>query len=247
MTGNKAIPAAVSIRGLERRFGAIPVLRRIDLTVGRGECVAIFGPNGAGKSTLLRTLAGLLRADAGTVELFGLALPADAALRRRIGYLGHDAFLYRDLDASENLAYYGRLFGVRDPSRAAALLVEVGLERVASRRVGTFSRGMQQRLGLARALLHEPELLLLDEPLTGLDPEGAEVLSRILARLRYADVTVLMATHDIARALESATRAVILGRGQVAWDSGDAPPPDAAAMTVHYAMTAQYAETVSAR
>jgi heme exporter protein A len=241
MTVSKPSPAAVFIRGLERRYGAVPVLRRIDLTVARGECVALFGPNGAGKSTLLRTLAGLLRADAGTVELFGVALPADSALRRRIGYLGHDAFLYRDLDASENLAYYGRLFGVRDESRAATLLAEVGLERVASRRVGTFSRGMLQRLGLARALLHEPDLLLLDEPLTGLDPEGAEVLSRILARLRGDNVTVLMATHDIARALESATRAVILGRGRVGWDSGEGPPPDAATMT------AQYAETSGAR
>ena len=241
MTGSKAIPAAVSIRGLERRFGSTPVLRRIDLTVDRSECVAIFGPNGAGKSTLLRTLAGLLRADAGSVELFGFALPADASLRRRIGYLGHDAFLYRDLDASENLAYYARLFGVRDTSRAAALLAEVGLERVASRRVATYSRGMLQRLGLARALLHGPELLLLDEPLTGLDPEGAEVLSRILARLRASKVTVLMATHDIARALESATRAVILGRGRVSWDSGHTPMPDAAAMTAHYT------ETVSTR
>jgi len=238
MTASKPSPAAVSIRGLERRFGAVPVLRRIDLTVARGECLALFGANGAGKSTLLRTLAGLLRADAGSVELFGLALPADSALRRRIGYLGHDAFLYRDLDATENLAYYGRLFGVRDASRAATLLAEVGLERVASRRVGTFSRGMLQRLGLARALLHEPELLLLDEPLTGLDPEGAEVLSRILARLRTDQVTVLMATHDIARALESASRAVILGRGRVRWDSGDGPPPDAAAMTAKYAETA---------
>lgn len=241
MIASKPTPAAVSIRGLERRFGAVPVLRRIDLSVECGECVALFGPNGAGKSTLLRTLAGLLRADAGSVELFGLALPAGASLRRRIGYLGHDAFLYRDLDASENLAYYGRLFGVRDASRAATLIREVGLERHATRRVGTFSRGMLQRLGLARALLHEPDLLLLDEPLTGLDPEGSEVLSRILARLHAGNVTVLMATHDIARALESATRAVILGRGRIGWDSGGGPTPDAATMT------AQYAETAAAR
>ncbi len=229
--------AAVSIRRLQRRFGATPVLRSLDLDIRRGECLALFGPNGAGKSTLLRTLAGLLRADAGDVEVFGRALPADAALRRRIGYLGHDAFLYRDLDAAENLTYYGRLFGVHDRGRATALLREVGLERFTSRRVGTFSRGMLQRLGLARALLHEPDLLLLDEPLTGLDPEGADVLSRMLARLREDGVTVLMATHDIARALESATRAVILQRGRVGWDSGDGAPPDAVTMTVHYTET----------
>ncbi|MFN2425424.1 MAG: heme ABC exporter ATP-binding protein CcmA [Candidatus Binatia bacterium] len=235
MTIGNSTSEAVSIRALERRFGTTPVLRRLDLGVARGECVAIFGPNGAGKSTLLRTLAGLLRADAGTVEVFGCALPADSSLRRRIGYLGHDAFLYRDLDARENLDYYGRLFGVRDAGRSAAMLAEVGLTNVAAKRVGSFSRGMLQRLGLARALLHEPELLLLDEPLTGLDPEGAEILSAILSRLRSAGVTVLMATHDIARALESATRAVVIGRGRVGWDSGDGPVPGAAALTAHYA------------
>jgi heme exporter protein A len=229
--------AAVRVRGLERRFGAVAVLRRLDFEVSRGECVAIFGPNGAGKSTLLRTLAGLVRADAGTVEVLGRELPGDAALRRRVGYLGHDAFLYRDLDARENLEYYARLFGVRDSGRVAALLAEVGLERVASRRVATYSRGMQQRLGLARALLHEPELLLLDEPLTGLDPEGASVLARMLAQLRAAGVTVLMATHDAARALESATRTVILDRGRVGWDSRDASLPDAATLAERYAET----------
>lgn len=230
-------PAAVHIRGLQRRFGSIPVLRRLDLDIAAGDCVALFGPNGAGKSTLLRTLAGLVRADSGTVEVLGTALPGDAALRRRIGFLGHDAYLYRDLDAAENLAFYARLFGVRDAGRCRELLAEVGLERVASRRVGTFSRGMLQRLGLARALLHQPDLLLLDEPLTGLDPEGAEVLARVLSGLKTRGVTVLMATHDIARALESATRAVVLARGRVAWDSAGAPPPDAATMTAHYNQT----------
>ncbi len=213
------------------------MLRGIDLAVGPGECVAIFGPNGAGKSTLLRVLAGLLRADSGSVELFGRTLPADAALRQRIGYLGHDAFLYRDLDARENLAYYGRLFGVRDGERAARLIAEVGLERVATRRVGSYSRGMLQRLGLARALLHQPELLLLDEPLTGLDPQGAELLTGMLRELRTAGVTVLMATHDVERALEAATRALILGRGRVVWDGGDGPAPDAATLARRYTET----------
>jgi heme exporter protein A len=226
--------AAVSIRGLERRFGTVAVLRRLDLEVTRGECLAIFGPNGAGKSTLLRTLAGLVRADAGTVEIFGRALPADAALRARIGYLGHDAFLYRDLDARENLEYYARLFGSASPTRVTPLLAEVGLEKVASRRVATFSRGMQQRLGLARALLHAPELLLLDEPLTGLDPEGASVLTTMLARMKRDGVTVLMATHDAARALESATRTIVIDRGRVAWDSGGAALPDVPTLAARY-------------
>lgn len=225
---------AVEVRSVKRRFGAAPVLRGIDLDAARGECIAIFGPNGAGKSTLLRTLAGLLRADSGTVKLFGRALPADGALRRRIGYLGHDAFLYRDLDARENLEYYGRLYGVKDSARIDELLAKVGLAQTGDRRVGGFSRGMQQRLGLARALLHEPELLLLDEPLTGLDPEGAALLSALMRDLRPRGVTVMMATHDIERALESATRAVVVGRGRIVWDSGPGAAPDAARMAQRY-------------
>lgn len=234
MTGKNANPAAVDVRGVKRRFGAAPVLRGVDLVVERGECIAMFGPNGAGKSTLLRTLAGLLRADSGSVHLFGCPLPADSSLRRRIGYLGHDAFLYRDLDARENLDYYGRLYGVKDGARAEKLLADVGLAHVGERRVAGFSRGMLQRLGLARALLHEPELLLLDEPLTGLDPEGAAVLTGILRGLASGGVTVMMATHDIDRALESATRAIIIGRGRVAWDSGPDSAPDTATMTLRY-------------
>jgi len=234
MTPSPANPPAAVVRGVKRRFGAAPVLRGVDLVVERGECVAMFGPNGAGKSTLLRTLAGLLRADSGSVHLFGHALPADGALRARLGYLGHDAFLYRDLDARENLAYYGRLYGVKDSSRAEKLLADVGLAHVGQRRVAGFSRGMLQRLGLARALLHEPELLLLDEPLTGLDPEGAAVLTNILRGLSGRGVTVMMATHDIERALESATRAIIVGRGRIAWDSGAGAAPDAATMVLRY-------------
>lgn len=231
---SSASAPAIDLQDIQRRFGAAPVLRGLSLKVERGECVALLGANGAGKSTLLRTLAGLLRADSGRVEVLGYVLPGGSALRRRIGYLGHDAFLYRDLNATENLAFYARLFGVRDHARAVSLLAQVGLEHVATRRVGTFSRGMQQRLGLARALLHQPDLLLLDEPLTGLDPQGADVLSSMLVRLRGQGVTVIMATHDIPRALESATRAVILGRGRVGWDSAGAPLPNSAAITAHY-------------
>jgi heme exporter protein A len=210
------------------------VLRGVDLEVRRGQCVALFGPNGAGKSTLLRTLAGLLRAQSGSAFVLGQPLPPDAALRRRIGYLGHDGFLYRDLDARENLAFYARLFGVVDKGRVDELIADVGLGHAAGRRAGAYSRGMLQRLALARALLHRPELLLLDEPLTGLDPEGAAVLARILASLANDGVTVLMATHDIERALQSADRAVVLGRGRIVWDSGDAAPPDAASMALRY-------------
>lgn len=240
MTDERTIASApgepvIRIRSLVRRFGAVPVLRGIDLDAGAGECIAIFGANGAGKTTLLRTLAGLLRPHAGSASLFGSALPAPRAVRRRIGVLGHESFLYRDLDARENLAYYARLFDVRDASRISALLAEVGLADAGTKRVASYSRGMLQRLGLARALLHTPDLLLFDEPLTGLDPEGASLLSRILDERRRRGATILMATHDIARALECATRVVVLQRGRVAWDSAGEALPSAGAMAARYA------------
>jgi heme exporter protein A len=228
---------AVELRDVRRRFRATAVLRGIDLSIGRGEGVAVFGANGAGKSTVLRMLAGLLRADSGSVRLFGIELPGGGALRRRIGYLGHDAFLYRDLDARENLTYYARLFGVNEPESVDRWIADVGLERVATRRVATYSRGMLQRLGLARALLHDPELLLLDEPLTGLDPDGAALLDAILRRRIAAGTTVLMATHDLERATASSTRAIILARGRVAWDSGPGAVPPAADIAARYAST----------
>jgi len=224
---------AVSAKGLQRRFAAVQVLRGLDLEVARGQAVALFGPNGAGKSTLLRTLAGLLRANDGVVRIFGETLPATGELRRRIGYLGHESFLYRDLTARENLAYYARLFSI-DIGRAQAALVEVGMERFADRRVATFSRGMLQRVALARVFLHDPELLLLDEPLTGLDPQGAEVLASMLVERRKRGTTILMATHDLERALACSTRALVLARGRVAWDSGT-QMPSAAAMAGLYA------------
>ncbi len=200
------------------------MLRGLDLEVARGQAVAVFGPNGAGKSTLLRTLAGLLRADRGSVSVFGNELPAGSELRRRIGYLGHESFLYRDLSARENLSYYARLFSIDPDQVVQAALVEVGLDRFAERRVATFSRGMLQRLALARVLLHDPDLLLLDEPLTGLDPQGGELLAAMLVERRKRGVTILMATHDIERALACSTRALVLTRGRVAWDSADHLP-----------------------
>ncbi|MBI5504613.1 MAG: heme ABC exporter ATP-binding protein CcmA [Deltaproteobacteria bacterium] len=225
---------AVSAERLERRFGAVPVLRGLDLEVARGQGVALFGPNGAGKSTLLRTLAGLLRANQGSVRVFGNELPAGADLRRRIGYLGHESFLYRDLTARENLAYYARLFSIDADRLPLAALEEVGLARFAERRVATFSRGMLQRLALARVFLHNPDLLLLDEPLTGLDPQGGELLARMLIERRKRGVTILMATHDLERALACSTRALVLARGRVAWDSAETLP-SAAQMADLYA------------
>jgi heme exporter protein A len=220
--------AAVSARGLERRFGAVRALRGVDLEVGSGETLAVFGSNGAGKTTLLRVLAGLLRTHAGEVRLFGRALPGDASLRRRIGVVAHETFIYGDLTGTENLSYYARLYGV-DARRGAELLSDVGLHEAAHRPARTYSRGMLQRLSLARAILHEPELLLLDEPFTGLDAVGADVLAGVFARVRAAGATVVLTTHDFERGIEAATRAVVLHRGRIAW-SADGSLPEAATM-----------------
>ncbi len=215
---------AVAVRGLERRFGTLRVLRGLDLEVAAGDTVAIFGSNGAGKTTFLRILAGLLSPDRGEVSLFGTPLPGPASLRRRIGVVAHDSYLYGDLTAAENLDYYGRLYGVADGDRSLSLLERVSLADAADRPVRTFSRGMLQRLALARAMLHEPDLVLFDEPFSGLDPTGATLLFETLDELKRAGCTILLTTHDFARGLGCADRAVMLHGGRVAWQSRDGVP-----------------------
>jgi len=211
--------SAISTRRLERHFGPVRALRGVELDVARGSTVAVFGSNGAGKTTLLRVLAGLLRPTSGEASLLGVRLPGDARLRRRIGVLGHDSFIYGDLSGAENLKYYARLYQVHDRRRVEALLSDLGLRDAADRTARTYSRGMLQRLSLARAILHEPELLLLDEPFTGLDPIGSRLLQDSLARLRTEGVTVFLTTHDFDRGLAAADSAVMLHRGRVAWRS----------------------------
>ena len=219
---------AIQTRRLERRFGALRALRGVELDIPSGSTVALFGSNGAGKTTLLRVLAGLLRPSAGDAHILGSPLPGDAQLRRRIGVLGHDSFLYGDLTGAENLAYYARLYDVADRQRVDELLAELGLREAADRPARTYSRGMIQRLSLARAIIHDPELLLLDEPFTGLDPTGSTLLQDYLARLRSRGVTVFMTTHDFDRGLAAADLAIMLHRGRVAWRSDDVlPRPDA--------------------
>ena len=215
---------AVRLLAAERRFGPFRALRESQLEIPRGQSVAVFGPNGAGKTTLLRLIAGLLRPTAGVVEVFGEALPGSPALRRRIGVVTHEAFLYPDLTATENLAYYARLYGVDDPLRGARLLDELALGEFAERPVRAYSRGMGQRLALARAMLHRPDLLLLDEPLSGLDPAGAALAENMLARVRADGVTLVFTSHDFESGLKLADRALLIDRGRISWDSGSHPP-----------------------
>jgi heme exporter protein A len=214
------VEPVIEARGIGRRFAGIAALDGVDLTVAAGEAVAVFGPNGAGKTTLLRLLATLLEPNAGVLRLFGRPVAdASAAARQRIGFLSHQSLLYPDLSPVENLEFYARMFKVPAPAaRVRQLLAEVDLIGWAHRPVRTLSRGLEQRCALARALIHEPELLLLDEPFTGLDATATAMLLRMLQQAQRRGTTVLMTTHDVARGVAVCSRAAILVRGRLAWD-----------------------------
>ena len=205
---------AVDARGLVKFYGTAPALRGCDLAVAAGERVALLGPNGAGKTTLLKVLATLVRPSSGALRLLGIdALRSPSLVRARIGVLAHETYLYRDLTAAENLRLYAQLYGLDAvEERVAAMLARVGLTDRAHYRVGTLSRGQQQRLALARALLHTPALLLLDEPDTGLDEPGQALLADIV---RASGAAVVLATHALERALALADRVVLLAAGRV--------------------------------
>ncbi len=210
---------AIAARGLEKRFGRTRALRGVDLEVAQGCSLAIVGPNGAGKTTLLRLVAGLSRASGGTLRVAGEKAPSRGT-RARVGYIGHATLLYPTLSARENLIFAARLHGVTDPrSRADALLVEQGLDHVAERAAGGFSRGMAQRLSIARGLVHDPPVVLLDEPFTGLDRRSAQRLGERLAALHRDGRTLLLVSHDIARAAQAADRAVVLAQGRILHDA----------------------------
>jgi heme exporter protein A len=207
----------IQVRKLVKRFGLKTVLRGMDFEVQEGEFVALLGPNGAGKTTFLRILASLSRPALGEVRIAGYRLPGQAAAVRRIlGVVSHQPLLYGDLTAEENLQFYGRMYGLpRLDQRVAEVLEMVGL---ASRRrdlVRTFSRGMQQRLAIGRAVLHDPEVMLFDEPHTGLDQEACTMLDQVLREVAARGRTVVMTSHDLARAADLASRFDVLSRGVI--------------------------------
>ena len=214
----------VTAENVHKTFAWTPVLRDISCTVEAGQAVAVFGPNGAGKTTLLRLLASLLKPSSGSLRLF--ALPADdPRARRRIGFVGHDSFLYPDLSPFENLRFYARAYRLDNESaRVQAMLEYVGLQDWTSTPVRSLSRGMEQRLALARALLHEPDLLLLDEPYTGLDAEALELLHASLLRAKQVGKTIVFSSHDFERSLALCSRALMLCRGRIVWQSAADTP-----------------------
>jgi heme ABC exporter ATP-binding subunit CcmA len=208
---------AVEVMGLMRAYGPKLVLRGVDLRLRRGATLALLGPNGAGKTTLLRVLATLARPDTGTVRLNGYDVTCDGdAVRRIIGYVAHQPHVYEELTALENLVFFARMHRLVDPtSRARELLARVGLAPRANDRARALSRGQAQRLSLARALLHEPAMLLLDEPETGLDEAATALLDAILAERTAAGQTTIFTTHHLERAIASAGAVAILARGRV--------------------------------
>jgi heme exporter protein A len=200
---------------LVKRFGPLTALRELDFEVRSGEFVALLGPNGAGKTTLLRVLATLSRPSSGSVEVASCHLPQQAAqVRRQLGLVSHQPLLYGDLTADENLAFYSRLYGL-PAQRRSEVLALVGLASRKNDLVRIFSRGMQQRLAIGRAILHDPAILLLDEPHTGLDQEAGEILDGVLGEVAREGRTILMTSHDLVRAAGLATRLVVMSRGRI--------------------------------
>jgi len=207
----------IETRRLVKHFGLKPVLRGVDFQVERGEFVALLGPNGAGKTTLLRILASLARPNMGSVRVAGYDLPRQAAsVRSMLGVVSHLPLLYGDLTAEENLRFYGRMYGVPHLERRVGEVLElVGLRAQRRELVRAFSRGMQQRLSIGRAILHDPELMLLDEPYTGLDQDAALMLDDLLRQVVTRGRTVVMTSHDLSRAASLAPRIDILSRGVI--------------------------------
>jgi heme exporter protein A len=209
--------AAVTVDGVWKFYGDYPALRNVNLAAESGACLAMIGRNGAGKTTLLRTIAGFSRPGKGEIKIFG-APPREAETRRSMGFIGHGISVYDELSALENLTLYAKLYQLPNPKASAMQWLErTGLERVKDGLVREFSRGMRQRLAVARAFLHEPRVLLLDEPFTALDDRAIAVLQTVLREALAAGKTIVMSTHQLREALELATHVALLNRGQVAF------------------------------
>jgi heme exporter protein A len=209
------MPPTLEATGLSRLFGRQRAVDGVSFALQPGESMALFGPNGAGKTTLLRLLAGLLRPTSGTAVIGGASARGDAVVRGRVGLISHQTMLYPALTALENVEFAARLHGVASPGAASvAALERMGIVERKNSMVKTLSRGMQQRVSIARAIVHSPAVLLLDEPYTGLDANGAAALSRMIHELRGAGATMLLVTHNVAEGLAVATHATVMLAGR---------------------------------
>lgn len=207
----------IQVTKLTKRFGLKTILRNLDFQVARGEFVALLGPNGAGKTTFLRILSSLSRPSYGTVKVAGYSLPNQSSqVRAKLGVVAHLPLLYPELTAEENLQFYSRMYGITNYQlRITEVLNLIGLENRRKDIVRTFSRGMQQRLSIGRAILHQPEIILFDEPYTGLDQDASAMLDELLRSIASDGQTVVMTSHDLIRAESLATRFDVLSRGVI--------------------------------
>lgn len=214
---------AVLLRKLSKTFGKSQVLKNIDLELAKGQFTVIFGPNGAGKTTLLKLIATLFEPSTGSVFIQGLdtaEVPEKA--RKEIGFISHEAYLYGELSAAENLRFFGKMYGLKKEeieARIPFLLRQIGLEARAETKVCFFSRGMKQRLSIARALLHFPSVLLLDEPYTGLDPKAVSIFEKLLKSPEFEKNTRIMVSHDLKRSYTLCDRALVLKAGRLELDA----------------------------
>jgi heme ABC exporter ATP-binding subunit CcmA len=214
---------AVDVEGVWKFYGDFPALRDISLSAAPGSCLALIGRNGAGKTTLLRTIAGFGRAGKGNIRIQGRD-PRDDATRSSMGFIGHGIAVYDELSAWENLLLFGKLYHLPDPKRSATQWLErTGLDRVKDGLVREFSRGMRQRLAVARAFLHNPSVLLLDEPFTALDDRAIAVLQSVLREALHRGSTIVMSTHQLREALELATHVSLMNRGRIAFQGVRTP------------------------
>ncbi len=214
---NQAVGTVIAARGLGKSIDDRKILSGIDLDIARGDFVALLGANGAGKTTLLKVIAMLSPATEGVLELFGSAVGRDQReVRKRLGLIGHGMMLYRDLGIMENLIFFGKLYGVERPrERAEELLYKVGLHHRRLDAVSTLSRGMSQRASIARALMHDPEVLLADEPFAGLDAPSTSMLEKMLLELHQDGKTIVLVNHHIPQSLDLVDRAVVLRKGRI--------------------------------
>jgi len=212
---------ALESQDIQKKFGHFTALGGVSIQIPRGEFVTLFGRNGAGKTTFLKIAATLMRPTHGTLHIEGIDIHKEPEkARRHIGFLSHNTFIYRDLSAIENLRFFCRLYGVdASNDRLMGLLERVGLRRRANDAVRAFSRGLQQRMGIARVLLHDPSLILLDEPYTGLDAQAVAMLNVVLDEIIASGRTVILTTHDLEQGLRAATRAMVMDRGKVVLSS----------------------------
>ncbi len=210
----------IETKGLIKTIGDKMILRGINLSIKKGESVAILGPNGAGKSTILKIIAGLIKATSGEVFIDGKSLKKDSyEIKQKIGFLAHNSFLYDHLTPLENLKFFGKLYGVKDvEAKAKQLVDEVGLSFFLHDPVRSFSRGMLQRIAIARAIIHDPEILLFDEPHTGLDQQAIKLLNEVILKMKANGSTVIIVTHDFQQAVQTCERVIIFRNGKLVED-----------------------------